>query len=185
MILYFTPLIGALAGWLIQGAILRYAFNTILPQQQPVLALKAGELVAGMFNVDELLAKVNDPEKIKDLMPFIDEKLDHLLKTKLHEAFPFISMFVGDGTIGKLKGMFLTEIEQLLPQLLEQYTGKLKADLDLKTIVTEKVNALDMSQLMSQLQTGLAPQLTQFKLAGAVIGLLGGLIQLGASLLVS
>ncbi len=183
MIIYCIPFIGALIGWIIQSLMLRYIIRTILPQQQPIIAAKAGEMVAGMFSIDDLLAQINDPEKIKAIMPFIDEKMDHLLKTKLHEAFPFISMFVGDGTIGKLKGMFMTEIEQMLPQLLEQYTGKLKDDLDLKAIVTDKINALDMHQLTGQLQTAAAPQLNKIKLAGAAIGFITGLIQVIITLL--
>jgi len=63
-------------------------------------------------------------QSLKSLTPFVDQQLDHFFQHTIKEKLPMISMFIGEKTVGELKLVFMQELEQLFPTLLEKLTAQ-------------------------------------------------------------
>src|SRR5690606_27653179 len=101
---------------------------------------KLGTVVANeLLHFDDIIERIKDPSNLTDLAPFIEKHIDEFLQVKLKEKLPVISMFVGEGTLSKIKEGLLEEIETLLPQIINQYTDKLSTNINIEQIVTDKV----------------------------------------------
>src|SRR4051812_37289333 len=136
LMFWLQPLIAMFIGWFTTWIAIFMLFHPrepkrflgitiqgIFPKRQKQFASKLGGVVANeLIHFDEIAAQLKDPEQLKGLTPTIEAHLDNFLHVKLKEIFPVISMFVGEGMIGKIKDGMIEEIEGLLPQLITQYT---------------------------------------------------------------
>jgi uncharacterized membrane protein YheB (UPF0754 family) len=110
-------------------------------------------------------------------MPIVEKHVDEFLHKKLGEAFPMISMFIGEKTIGTLKTLFMTELETIFPVIMKGYMQNLQKDLDLEQIVTSKVSAFSSDKLESILYQIMAKEFRFVEIIGGVLGFLIGLAQ--------
>ena len=74
----------------------------------------------------------SSPPNFQSLTPFVDQQLDHFFQHTIKEKLPMISMFIGEKTVGELKGVFMQELELLFPTLLEKITTQNVEDLHKK-----------------------------------------------------
>lgn len=81
--------------------------------------------------VEEILLS-QSAQSFKSLTPFVDQQLDHFFQHTIKEKLPMISMFIGEKTVGELKWVFMQELEQLFPTLLEKLTAQNVEDLHQK-----------------------------------------------------
>jgi uncharacterized membrane protein YheB (UPF0754 family) len=197
--LIILSLSGAFTGWLFIRIAIRWLFHPkepkafagikiqgIFPARQQQFADSLGKLVSEqLFSFQSLEAKITNPENIQKVMPHVEGHIDHFLRVKLKETMPMISMFIGDKTINELKGVFMTELELLFPQILSNYMVNLEQDLDLKKMVTDKVAGISPEQLEGMLKQGLARELRSLEIAGALMGWLIALLQIGVMLLLN
>lgn len=158
--------------------ILGITFHGIFPKRQQQFAEKLGKLVSAEFlSFDDIEQKISSPENLKKIMPMIENHIDDFLRHKLSNEMPVISMFIGDKTISKLKESFMKEIEILFPQVMKQYAGNLKAELDLEQIVITKVSGFSSDKLEEVLQQIMSKEFRFVEIIGAVIGFIIGLVQ--------
>ena len=172
--LFLIPILSAVAGWLgawIAGKILLYK---IIPARQLSLAEKIGKSVSAAFSFADLEKKIIDPNNIKKIMPVVEEHVDDFLRNKLKEKMPVIGMFIGNKTIDSLKEVFLKEIEDLFPHVLQQFTVNLQSDLNIEAMVVNKITNVSAGQL----EKALAPVLHYFQIAAAITGFIIGIIDL-------
>ena len=104
----------------------------------------------------------------------VEGHIDDFLRNKLKEKMPVIGMFIGNKTINSLKEVFLKEIEDLFPQVLKQFAGNLRKELNIETMVANKITNVSAGQL----EEALLPALRYFSLSGAITGLIVGIINL-------
>src|SRR5688500_1862964 len=142
--LILIPIISAFIGWFTNWIaikmlfhpkqpkkILGITFHGIFPKRQRQFAAKLGVLVATeLLHFDEIAVRLKDPGQLKELEPVISQHLDTFLQVKLKEKLPVISMFVGEGTMEKIKEGMMEEIEVLLPEIIERYTDSLRNKID-------------------------------------------------------
>lgn len=158
--------------------ILGFTLQGIFPKRQQQFAQKLGTLVGEeLLNIKDLKAKINDPANLKDIAPYIDKHIDDFLQHKLKEKLPVISMFVGEGTLGKIKEGLMEEIETLLPNVIQQFTDKLGENLDVEKIVREKVAGFSSDKLEQILQGIMQKEFRFVEIIGGVLGFLIGLLQ--------
>lgn len=159
--------------------ILGFTIQGIFPKRQQQFAQKLGTLVGEeLLNIRDLKAKINDPSNLKDIAPFIDKHIDDFLQNKLKEKLPVISMFVGEGTLGKIKEGLMEEIEILLPNVIQQFTDKLGENLDVEKIVREKVAGFSSDKLEQILQGIMQKEFRFVEIIGGVLGFIIGLLQI-------
>jgi uncharacterized membrane protein YheB (UPF0754 family) len=197
IIFWLQPLISAFIGWFTTWVAIKMLFHPrepkrflgitiqgVFPKRQRLVAEKLGAVVAReLIHFDEIAAMLQDPQQLKALTPTIEKHLDSFLHVKLKEKLPVISMFVGEGTLQKIKDGMLEEIELLLPEIISQYTDSLSKKVDIEKIVTEKVSNFSSDKLEEILQSVMKKEFWFLELVALVLGFLIGLIQMGISLL--
>lgn len=175
--LILVPVVGAFIGWLGNRMVVNILLKRILPQQQPKVAALAGEAAAAFVDFDALEQKISGPEAIQKIMPQVEGHIDHFLRNKLGQAFPMISMFIGEKTITQLKEIFMKELEEIFPQLMQSYARNLRSDLDVEKMVSQKIASLSPAKVETAIRQQLAKELRNFELTGACIGLVTGIVQ--------
>lgn len=154
-------------------------FQGIFPKRQQQFAQKLGATVANeLLHFDEIAARINDPGSLKKVTPFVEQHIDKFLHEKLKEKLPVISMFVGEGTIQKLKEGLMEEIEILLPQLIGKFTENLSVQIDIEKIVTEKVADFSSDKLEAILVGIMNKEFRFVEIIGGVLGFIIGLLQI-------
>lgn len=190
--IYLIPFISAFIGWFTNWIaikmlfhpkepkrILGITFHGIFPKRQQQFANKLGVIVATeLLHFDEIAARIKDPENLGELGPFIETHIDEFLQVKLKEKLPVISMFVGEGTLQKIKEGLMEEINVLLPQLIDKFTGKLSATIDIEQIVTEKVANFSSDKLEEILVSIMNKEFRFVEIIGGVLGFIIGLLQI-------
>ena len=189
--IFLIPIISAFIGWFTNWIaikmlfhpkepkkILGITFHGIFPKRQRQFAEKLGILVSTeLISFSEIEEKITNPENIKKLLPLVEGRIDDFLRTRLSEAFPIISMFIGETTIGQLKGVFLKELESMFPDLIKSYMKNIESQLDLQKIVTEKVYGFSSDKMEMILNQIMSKEFRFVEIIGGVLGLIIGIFQ--------
>ena len=130
-----------------------------------------------LLSFKDIEAKITDGNNLQQVMPLVETHIDNFLRNKLAAEMPIISMFIGDKTIEQLKSVFMKELESLFPVLMTSYMEKLKNELDLEAIVTEKVSNFSSDKLEDILQSIMSKEFKFIEIIGAVLGFLIGILQ--------
>lgn len=195
--LLLIPVISGFIGWITNWVAIKMLFHPrnpinvlgikvqgIFPKRQQQFAEKLGRLVSQeLLSFSDIEEKINKPENLQKILPQVETHIDHFLRVKLGESMPMISMFIGDKTIDKLKGIFMEELEILFPKMMKEYSATLKNQLDLEQIVTDKVKAFPSDKLEDILYQVMAKEFRFVELLGAVLGFLIGILQVIITLL--
>ena len=185
------PLISAFIGWFTNWIAIKMLFHPrlpvkvlgitlqgIFPKRQVQFAQKLGKLVSEeLLSFKDIEAKITSGDNLQQVMPLVETHIDNFLRNKLVAEMPIISMFIGDKTIEQLKSVFMKELESLFPVLMTTYMDKLKHELDLEAIVTEKVSNFSSDKLEEILQSIMSKEFKFIELIGAVLGFLIGILQ--------
>ena len=84
------------------------------------------------------------PSTLQPMMPFIEMHIDDFLRHKLGKAMPVVSMFVGEKTISQMKGVFMKELETLLPAVISRFADE--------SLQPEKLRPLIQHELIQMTQ---------------------------------
>ncbi|MBV9987799.1 MAG: DUF445 domain-containing protein [Chitinophagaceae bacterium] len=157
--------------------ILGITLQGVVPKKQRQLS---GQLAAWaakeMISFPEFAERIADPANVQRIMPQVDEHIDRFLKIKLPEQMPVIGMFIGDKTVAELKALFIKEMEALFPVVMKGYMGKLEDQLDLEQIISAKLSGLSPDRLERALRPVMAGPRRVIGIAGAMLGLIIGLL---------
>ena len=175
--LFLLPFIAAIIGWLANGLLIKLLFRSILPKRQQQIAEQIGKMVSKEFSFKQIEEKITNPASIQKIMPLVEVHIDEFLRNKLSAAMPMLSMFIGDKTIAQLKEVFMKELETMFPQLLKNYVNNLQEDIDVEKIITEKIATFPINKLEQIANETMAKELRFFKLVGAAIGFVIGLLE--------
>lgn len=158
--------------------IVGFRFSGILPAMLPGLAAQVSGMMEEEFlSPEKIAAKLDDPLLMQQLKPEIETHIDEFLKTKLKEAFPLLSNFMGEKTLSKFKEAFLTEVETILPDLLKSYSGRLLEEWQPVQLVKDRISNINIEHIEMMVKKKAARQIRLLRLAGALLGLLTGILQ--------
>jgi uncharacterized membrane protein YheB (UPF0754 family) len=187
------PIAGAFLGWILTAALIKMLFHPrwpkrflglglqgYIPKNRAILTDKiaAGISKGDFFSIDEIAAKVSNPENFQQIMPMAAQHIDEFLRLKLPKAMPMISMFIGDRTINQLKTVFMDELEQLFPQIMQSYIGNLKSEINIEQLIRNKINQIPTEKMEQWLMIAMKKQVRLICLLGAGIGLVTGIFQI-------
>ncbi|HEX4876751.1 MAG TPA: DUF445 family protein [Chitinophagaceae bacterium] len=195
--LLIIPVISAFIGWVTNWVAIKMLFHPrepkrflgitfqgIFPKRQQQFAEKLGKLVSDEFlSFSDIEEKISSPENLKKVMPYIEQHIDDFLRHKLSEEMPVISMFIGDKTIQKMKSAFMKELESIFPQLMKQFAGNLKTELDLEHIVIKKVSSFSSDKLEELLYQIMSKEFRFVEIIGGIIGFIIGMVQVVITIL--
>jgi len=195
--LYTIPFISAFIHWLTIWMALKLLFHPrnprrilgftlqgVFPKKQQQIAESLGRIVGQqLLSFGDIEKTITDPQNVQRILPAVEEHIDHFLRSKLKEAMPMISMFIGEKTIAQLKTVFMRELEELFPVILSQYVSHLREDLDLERIVVGKIAGFSNDRLEAMLNEFLTKEFRFVEVIGAALGFLIGLLQILITLL--
>lgn len=190
--LFSIPLISAFIGWFTNYLAIKMMFHPrlpvrfagitiqgIFPKRQEQFALKLGKLVSDeLLSFRDIETRITNPRNLDEVLPVIEGHIDEFLRVKLSKSMPVVSMFIGDKTVNQLKGIFMEELQIILPEVMKSYMDKLRSELDLELIVVEKVKAFSSDKLESILFQIMAREFRFIEIIGGVLGFLIGLLQI-------
>ena len=195
--LLVIPFIAAFIGWATNKIAIKMLFHPkepkrflgitiqgIFPKRQQQFAKQLGKLVSReLLSFEDIEQKITSKENLDRIMPEVEKHIDHFLREKLADAFPIISMFIGEKTINELKQIFMRELEEIFPVIMKRYMHNLQAELDLEKIVVDKVSAFSSDKLESILYDIMSREFFFVEIVGGVLGFIIGLVQVGITLL--
>jgi len=190
--IYTIPFISAFIHWLTiwmalkmlfhpkdPKRILGMTFQGVFPKKQNQIAENLGRIVGKeLLSFDDIEKKITSEKNLEAIYPAVEERIDYFLRHKLKEAIPMLSMFIGDKSIGQLKGVFMNELKSMLPALLKDYVRNLKGELDLEKIVVTKVKEFSGEKLEEMLNQLLTKEFRFVEIIGAVLGFIIGVVQI-------
>lgn len=158
--------------------VLGYKLQGVFPKRQKQFANSLGQLVSQeLLSFDDIASKVTSKENIQKVLPLIEARIDDFLRNRLSDAIPVLSMFIGNKTIEKVKTVFMKELEDMFPEMMNQYMNKLQSDLDLEKIVIDKVNNFSSDKLEEVLQKIMNKEFRFVEIIGGVLGFIIGVAQ--------
>ena len=158
--------------------ILGLTVQGIFPKRQKQFAEKLGKLVGDeLLSFRDIEQKISNPENIQKIMPFVEKHIDEFLRVKLGQQMPMIAMFVGEKTIDEMKRIFIEELQNLFPVIMQNYMGELQKDLDLEKIVYSRVSSFSSEKLEDILNQIMSKEFKFVELLGGVLGFIIGIVQ--------
>ncbi len=152
----------------------------IFPKRQQVLAERLGKMVANdLVHASDIKNQLADPETSKEIHRVIEKKLEDFLQKGLKEQFPMLAMFLNEDTLQKIKGVFTSELEKALPEIIDTFLGRMEQNLNIEKMVTDKVSNFQSNQLEELLFSILKKEFKFIEVVGAILGFLIGTLQLG------
>jgi uncharacterized membrane protein YheB (UPF0754 family) len=196
--LYTIPFISAFIHWLTIWMALKLLFHPhdpkkflgltiqgVFPKRKQQIAESLGKIVGQeLLSFEDIEKTITNPENVGKILPLADQHIDYFLRHKLKEAMPVISMFIGDKTIQQLKAVFMKELEELFPVIMQNYVQHIKNDLDLEKIVVDKIVNFSSERLEQMLNQILTKEFRFVEVIGAALGFLIGVMQILLTLLV-
>ena len=191
MIIYTLPIIAALTGWITNYLAIKMLFHPrkkinlylfsiqgIFPKRQQLLAERLGKMVsAELFSFDDIRDRFTSTETAAEINKVLDDKLEDFLGVKLKNAIPVLNLFMSAKMKIRIKNMLHEEFQRILPDILNKYSDKLEKDIDVETIVRQKVSAFSSDKLEEILFSIMKKEFKFIEILGAVLGFIIGLIQ--------
>lgn len=185
------PLLSALLGWgtirlaawlifrpLQPKTLLGIRLHGIVPANHEKFADLAASYATSLASPATVMQQFAGKSQFENVKPAIEQHMDHFLKNKLQEQMPMIAMFIGDKTIQQLKSIFIQEIELLFPEVIGRFAENAGSASNIATLVKERILAVSPEKVESFIKPGIAAAVKKASLAGLIIGLLVGIIQL-------
>lgn len=191
MSIYIIPLLTILTAWLAVSVPLSLIFKPkkpvnilgirvqgLLYSQWAVIGAEISRFIAGQLKTDDLSIKLLNPSVLTELQPTIETHIDQFLKVKLLEKMPFLSTFLGESTLAKLKIGMMEEIDLLLPEIMEQYISKSASVANIESLIADKISTTSIEKLAYNIHTAVHSKIISAKWLAVLIGLVIGLIQI-------
>ena len=186
------PLIAAIIGWGTNYLAVRMLFHPrkqisilglklqgVFPKRQKVLAEKLGRLVAReLFSMQDVKKHLQGDEFVSHVTATIETKVDEFLEEKLTEVIPMAAMFLGSGMVEKIKHSLVENIAKSIPELGEMFVNHLEENMNVESVVREKVEAFSSDKLEEMLLSIMKREFRFIECVGAILGFLIGLTQL-------
>lgn len=167
---FIIPILTGIFGWLVIWLLAKSLFF-------PRKAIKIGGFrwesglvpLINHFPFELVLPSAKDSEaNFTAMQPLIEAKLDFFFTNTIKEKLPMMSMFIGDKTVAQLKSVFLAELADIFPQIIDAFAKNAQ-----KSIT---------SSLSSKLAISLAPIIMKaiqpLQWAAFVLGLCWGCLML-------
>ncbi len=186
------PIITALIGWFTNWVAIRMlfrprqpvkflglSFQGLIPRRQADLAKQTAEIIE-----TEILHQhaIRDAIQSIDIEPhlrtLVERMVDRKLKDKL-SSIPFVGGFINDSTLEMIKKMAIESLQDEIPSIIENVSNDLESKIQVKHMVQERMNALDLDALENIVQKVAKNEFRTIEHLGAVLGFVVGLLQVG------
>jgi len=191
------PVVGAFIGWGTNWLALKMLFRPVkpikigpwsiqgvIPKRQDALAKNLGEMVEReLVSHHDLIKALGSPALVEAMRPLVYAESRRFAEERLPSLHPMVAMFLTQSMKEKVAQMLSTELEGMIPHLVEGAGEALEATLPVRDLVRTKVEAMSPRAMEDMLFSILAQEFGFIEWSGAVLGGLVGLAQSGMLLL--
>jgi len=184
------PAVAAFVGWItnvmairllfrpydpIRIPILKLEIQGVLPRRKKALARAIAEVIEGdLLSREDLWAKLEDRDVedalVKHILSLFKDKLKSLYPSWLPERFgSYLYYLLEDWIEGRIR--------EIIPEMRSNLKGEILSKLALRDLVESKVNSFDFRELERLVKKIASRELRFIEVAGGVLGLIIGLIQ--------
>ena len=184
------PVIGALIGWWTNLFAIKLIFWPINPIKLPLLNIEFQGLIPKRRldiskNIGDVLEKeILSSDDIVERLVSEDSKqqllkcVKDLIESKIYEKLPaFIPGVLKNSITEYFADVFDKQGGELFDEVKKQLINKAREEIQLKQMVEDKINSLDLAQLEDIIIMLSKRELRQIEVLGGVIGFFIGLIQ--------
>lgn len=189
--LCFSTIICAFIGWITNYIAIKMLFHPrtpitigsltiqgIFPKRQKALAMNLAAVIEGeLLSHDDIKLAMQRPEFAGRIKENILDGFTTFLTTRLGSINPMIGAFLNGDLLQKIKDLLDSELDRIVPGLLETATSELENSLDFRQIIQDKIESLSMERLEVLLMSIMSKEFRFIEVVGAVLGALIGLIQ--------
>ncbi len=193
MTIYFLPFISAGIGWFTNFIAIKMLFHPrkennfyffklqgIFPKRKKTLARNLAVMVSQqLFTTDDLVRQMDDGNMESEFKAKLNSLIDKYLEEELPKTLnPIMAALIPSKFLDKIKRSIGNEIDNQLPHLKAQFVEKLKS-IDLEQVIFDKIIQFPDEQFEEVLMAVIKKELKYIEVAGAILGFLIGLIQVG------
>lgn len=184
-------LIGAMIGWITNFIAIKMLFRPykemnflffkiqgVLPKRKNQIGESIAEVIdKELVSMKDIVSKLS-PDKIDESISLmIDKIFESRLKEEIVKNFPMAAFFLSDSMLEKIRKIIKDAILEHEEEIIAIFIGYLENEVDIKSIVVEKVNEFSLEKV-EEIVTSLAKkELKHIEYIGAVLGGIIGLVQ--------
>lgn len=173
--LLLTPLLSALAGWFLNSLVGNYVFHSYFNNKKAEILAQISNLAIQHLPLIGIEEKISSPVLIEKAMPMIETHIDEFLNVKLKDEIPMLGMLITSKTTDKIKEVFINQLRQLFPKVMEQIMKGAKDEINPENLI---INTLRNSITILEIKTIFSPYIKKFRLWGAVGGFIIGVLNI-------
>lgn len=195
------PLVGAIIGWVTNYIAIKMLFRPyhpvrflgitvqgLLPKRRKEFALSIAQTVERDLlttgDIARFVDEVNWEEEVEQAVETtLAARLQKKSISRLLKA-PILGL-IGHEVIRQVKKALSRAIIEKIKEHKESLVHKFEDAIELKEVVSQKVQGFDMEKLESILMNLISKELAYIELIGAVLGFVIGLVQVGILILIS
>ncbi len=189
--LFLIPLIGGVIGYITNYIAVKMIFRPknaikigpfkiqgLIPKRKSELASSVAKTVeTNLISTTDVKEKIMELELGNDFKVVVSEKVDDFVDNKLLSFNPILAAFVSDDIKVKVKAVFMAELDDILPSVVDMVGKKLDNNLNIGEIVSQKVNEFSTDKLEEIVLSIASKELKSIEILGGVLGVLIGIIQ--------
>ncbi|MFI3209849.1 MAG: DUF445 family protein [Peptostreptococcaceae bacterium] len=157
--------------------IINKEFVGLIPKRRMEIAENIGKIIEDEFlSVEELIHKAVTEKDKEDILIYIKIKIQTIVDEKIGNSFlgaMGVTKMVNDFIAEHIEDELRDGIEDLSQELIEKASSRI----DIKSMVEEKINALDLYKLEEIILSVVKKELKHIEVLGLVLGFLIGIVQ--------
>lgn len=182
-------IIGGIIGWITNILAIKLIFRPINPIKIPIINIEIlglipkrkkeiaeniGQVVANeLVSIDDIIHDAFTEEDKAKLTTYVQDKIKNIINEKLNFIPAPFKMIITP----KIDSIIDEEVSPAINELSDDMISKIKDRVEIETIVTEKINDLDLLELERIIISVAKKELKHIEILGLILGLVIGLIQ--------
>lgn len=182
--------VGAVIGWFTNHLAIRMLFRPLNPLKLPLIGTelqglipkRRRELAASiglaveqqLFSASDIINRLIEGKNKQEIISGIRYKVLNVIEEKIPSIVPGA---IRNAIVNKIGSVFDKEIEDVFDSMMEDTIDKAVSRINIREIVEEKLNSLDLLELEALILEIMGRELKYIEILGGVLGFLIGLIQ--------
>jgi len=184
------PVMGALIGWVTNVIAIKMIFRPYKPIKLPLTNFSIqGVIPKRRYEIAVSIGRIVEEEllSLEDIMPAFEQSINDtvfikntasIIKSNLMNKIPRIfpeRLKIAIGNV--VEDILVKELTRILPDLAKQGLEGLSSNINIRGIVEEKINKLELEDLESLIISVTKRELKHIEYLGGVLGFIIGLVQ--------
>ncbi len=183
-------IVGAAIGWFTNHLAIRMLFRPLVPWKLPLIGIELQGLIPKrrrelavsiglaveqqLFSASDIVNRLVEGENKQEIISGIRHKVLNVIEEKIPSIIPGA---IRNAIVSKIGSVFDKEIEGMFDSMMEDNIHKAVSRINIREIVEEKLNSLDLMELESLILEIMGRELKYIEVLGGVLGLLIGIMQ--------